>query len=47
MPCVVRCGLLDITEIRPHTYPMAALPAAMDAAAGAGNFDTIVVQPAL
>ena len=44
---LVRCGLLDITKIRPHTYPMAALPAAMDAAATAGNFDTIVVQPAL
>jgi alcohol dehydrogenase len=44
---LVRCGLLDITKIRPHTYPMAALPAAMDAAATAGNFDTIVVHPAL
>jgi hypothetical protein len=39
--------LLDSTKIRPHTYPMAALPEAMDAAASAGNFDTIVVQLAL
>lgn len=44
---LVRCGLLDITTIRPHTYPLAALPEAMDAAAAAGNFDTVVVQPAL
>jgi len=44
---LVRCGLLDIMKIRPYSYPMAALPAAMDAAASAGNFDTIVVHPAL
>jgi alcohol dehydrogenase len=44
---LVRCGLLDITKIRPRSYPLAALPEAMDAAANVGNFDTVVVQPAL
>jgi alcohol dehydrogenase len=44
---LVRSGLLDITKIRPRTYPLAALREAMDAAASAGSFETIVVQPAL
>jgi alcohol dehydrogenase len=42
---LVRSGLLDIRKIRPRSYPLAALPAAMEAAAEAGNFETIVVQP--
>jgi alcohol dehydrogenase len=42
---LVRSGLLDITIIRPRVFPMAALPEAMLAAATAGNFATIVVQP--
>jgi alcohol dehydrogenase len=42
---LVRSGLLDIRKIRPRIYPLAALPEAMEVAAEAGNFETIVVQP--
>jgi alcohol dehydrogenase len=42
---LIRSGLLDIRKIRPRIYPLAALPEAMEVAARAGNFETIVVQP--
>jgi alcohol dehydrogenase len=42
---LLRSGLLDISPFRPRVFPMPALPEAMDAAAAAGNFDYIVVQP--
>jgi alcohol dehydrogenase len=42
---LVRPGLLDIADIRPRVFPLTALPEAMQAAATAGNFETIVVQP--
>jgi alcohol dehydrogenase len=42
---LLRCGLLDITPIRPRVYPLAALPEAMEAAATAGNLELIVMQP--
>jgi alcohol dehydrogenase len=42
---LVRSGLLDIRKIRPRVYPLEALPEAMEAAAEAGNLETIVVQP--
>jgi alcohol dehydrogenase len=42
---LLRCGLLDISAIRPRVYPLAALPEAMDAAAKAGNLECIVMQP--
>jgi alcohol dehydrogenase len=40
----VRSRLLDLGPIRPRVYPLQALPAAMDAAAPAGNLEDIVVQ---
>ena len=42
---LLRSGLLDISAIRPRVYPLAALPEAMEAAAGAGNLECIVMQP--
>jgi len=42
---LVRSGLLDIGPIRPRLSPLAALPDAMEAAAQAGNFETIAVEP--
>jgi alcohol dehydrogenase len=36
---LLRCRLLDISPIRPHAYPIAELPAAMEAAATAGNLE--------
>jgi len=42
---LLRSGLLDLSPIRPRVYPLAELPAAMDAAATAGNLDYIVMQP--
>src|ERR1700716_1066070 len=39
---LVRSGLLDIANIRPRVFPLTALPEAMQAAATAGNFETIV-----
>lgn len=41
---LVRSGQLDMGAIRPHVYPLQALPAAIDAAAAAGNFECIVLQ---
>ena len=40
-----RCRLLDISPIRPRAYPLAELPAAMEAAATAGNLEYIVMRP--
>ncbi|MDB5978802.1 MAG: Alcohol dehydrogenase zinc-binding domain protein [Nevskia sp.] len=42
---LLRSGLLDINPIKPKVYPLAELPQAMDAAAGAGNLDYIVMRP--
>jgi alcohol dehydrogenase len=42
---LLRCGLLDISSIRPRVYPLAALPEAMEAAATAGKLEYVVVQP--
>ncbi len=42
---LLRSRLLDITPIRPCAYPLAELPAAMEAAATAGNLEYIVMQP--
>jgi alcohol dehydrogenase len=42
---LLRCGLLDISAIRPRVYPLAALPEAMEAATTAGNLECIVMQP--
>ena len=42
---LMRAGLLDITPIRARTFPLAALPAAMEAAAQAGSLECVVVRP--
>jgi alcohol dehydrogenase len=42
---LLRAGLLHISAIRPRVYPLAALPAAMEAATTAGNLECIVMQP--
>ncbi len=42
---IVRAGLLDIHQIRPIVFPLEALPEASEAAARAGNFECVVVQP--
>jgi alcohol dehydrogenase len=42
---LLRCGLLDISAIRPRVFPLTALPEAMEAAASAGNLECIVMQP--
>jgi alcohol dehydrogenase len=42
---LLRAGLLDIGPIRPRCFPLAALPEAMEASAGAGNLECVVVQP--
>jgi alcohol dehydrogenase len=42
---LVRAGLLDLGAIRPRTFALADLPAALDAAATAGNLACVVVQP--
>jgi alcohol dehydrogenase len=42
---LVRARLLDISLIRPHVFPLAALPEAMEAAAKAGSLECVVVQP--
>jgi alcohol dehydrogenase len=41
---LLRGGLLDIQAIRPLVYDFEALPKAMDAAAGAGNLECVVVK---
>ncbi len=42
---LLRAGLLDVSPIRPRSFPLAELPQAMEAAAQAGNLDCVVVQP--
>ena len=42
---LVRAHLLDISLIRPHVFPLAALPEAMEAAAKAGSLECVVVEP--
>jgi alcohol dehydrogenase len=42
---MLRTGLLDISAIRPVTFPLAALPEAAEAAAKASNLECVVVQP--
>jgi alcohol dehydrogenase len=42
---LLRSGLLDISAIRPRVFALADLPAAMEAAATAGNLECIVMQP--
>jgi len=42
---LVRAGLLDLSPIRALRFPLAALPAAMDAAANATNLECVVVEP--
>jgi len=42
---LVRTGLLDIDVIRPRTFPLSALPEAMEAASTAGSLECVVVQP--
>jgi alcohol dehydrogenase len=40
---LVRSGLLDVRSIRARTFPLEALPAAMDAAASAKSSEYVVV----
>lgn len=42
---LVRAGLLDLTAIAPHVYPLTELPAAMAAAAGVGSLACVVMTP--
>jgi len=42
---LVRAGLLDLTAITPHSYPLAELPAAIAAAANVGSFACVVMTP--
>jgi alcohol dehydrogenase len=42
---MLRSRLLDISVIRPVTFPLAALPEAAEAAAKASNLECVVVQP--
>jgi alcohol dehydrogenase len=42
---LLRAGLLNISAIRPRRFPLAALPAAMDAAATATSLECVVVEP--
>jgi alcohol dehydrogenase len=42
---LVRAGLLDVTAITPHTYPLAELPAAMAAASTVGSLACVVMTP--
>jgi len=41
---LVRGGLLDLTRITPRVYPIADLPAALDAAATAASLECVVVR---
>ena len=41
---LVRSGQLAMEAIRPHAYPLHAPPAAIDAAATAGNFECVVLR---
>ena len=40
-----RSDLLDLAAIRPKVFPLAALREAMEAAAGAGSMEVVVVKP--
>jgi alcohol dehydrogenase len=42
---LLRSGLLDLNVIQPRLYPLADLPQAMEAAAGAGNLEYVVMRP--
>jgi alcohol dehydrogenase len=42
---LARSGLLDIDAIRTRSFPLDALPAAMESAAEAGGLECVVVQP--
>jgi alcohol dehydrogenase len=42
---VIRAGLLDLHSIRTRTFPLEALPAAMDAARLAKSAECVVVTP--
>jgi alcohol dehydrogenase len=42
---MVRSGELDVRAITANVFPLAGLPAAMDAAARAGNLESVVVKP--
>jgi alcohol dehydrogenase len=42
---LVRSGLLDLSPIQPRLYPLADLPRAMEAAAGARNLEYVVIRP--
>jgi len=42
---MVRGGRLDVTSIKPKVYPLADLPAAMEAAQNAGSLECAVVKP--
>ena len=42
---LARAGLLDINAIRTRSFPLDALPSAMEAAATAGGLECIVVEP--
>lgn len=41
---LLRAGLLDIGPIRPRSFALAELPAAMEAAAQAGNLECVVLE---
>ena len=42
---LIRAELLDLSPIRALRFPLAELPAAMDAAADATNLECVVVEP--
>jgi alcohol dehydrogenase len=42
---LLRCGLLDISAIRPRVFPLASLRDAMDAALAAGSLECVVARP--
>jgi alcohol dehydrogenase len=42
---LIRSGRLDVSAIAPTVFALAELPAAMDAAASAGNLECVAVQP--
>jgi alcohol dehydrogenase len=42
---LVRSGLLDLRAIASRVFPLADLPAALDAAATAGSLECVIVQP--
>jgi alcohol dehydrogenase len=42
---LIHGGLLDLRAIRPHVFPLAALPEAMEAAASAGSLGIVVMRP--